>query len=128
MDIINVIDIVSVVSTSYRYSVAQLIIRLHLTAVVTDGVAWSVGLSVCHNMAQPIEMLFGVWSWVGPGNRVLDGGTDPGRKGAVLRESVICTANGWLKQQDQQFLCNGIRALEKCQTTCILVAVNYVEK
>jgi len=85
MDIINLIDIVSLLSTSYCYSVAQLIIKLHLTAVVTDGVASSVGLSVCHNMAQPIEMLFGVWSWVGPGNRVLDGGTDPGRKGAVLR-------------------------------------------
>ena len=28
-------------------------------------------------------------------------------------EDVICTANGWLKDQEQQFFCNGIRALEK---------------
>jgi len=26
-------------------------------------------------------------------------------------ENVICTANGWLKEQDQQLFYNGIRAL-----------------
>jgi len=39
-----------------------------------------------------------------------------------------CTANGWLKDQEQQFFYNGIRALEKCWTMCILVAGEYVEK
>ena len=45
-------------------------------SIVTDGVAWSVGLS--HYVspaktAEPIEMPFGLRTLVGPGNRVLDG-------------------------------------------------------
>ena len=28
-------------------------------------------------------------------------------------EDVICTTNGWLEEQEQQFFYNGIRALEK---------------
>jgi len=43
-------------------------------------------------------------------------------------ESIICTANGWLKEQDQQFFYSGIRAFEKRWTKCISVAGNYVEK
>jgi len=39
-----------------------------------------------------------------------------------------CTANSWLEDQEQQFFYNGIRALEKCWTKCILVAGEYVEK
>jgi len=27
--------------------------------------------------AEPIEMPFGLWTWVGPKNRVLDGDPDP---------------------------------------------------
>jgi len=50
--------------------------------VVTVGVALSVGQSVCLSvtimspakMAEPIEMLFGLWTRVGPMNYVLDGG------------------------------------------------------
>jgi len=60
--------------------------------VVTDRVAWSVGLSVCLSClsvglsvtlvspaktAEPIEMPFGLWTLVGPRNHVLDGGPDP---------------------------------------------------
>jgi len=42
----------------------------------------SVGLSVCHTSepcktAEPIEMPFGLRTWMGPGNRVSDGGPDP---------------------------------------------------
>jgi len=37
-------------------------------------------------------------------------------------------ANGWLKEQDQQFFYNIIRALEKHWTKYISVAGNYVEK
>jgi len=36
-------------------------------------------------MAAPIEMPFGLRTWVGPGNHVLDGGPDPPWKGAILR-------------------------------------------
>jgi len=43
-------------------------------------------------------------------------------------ENVICTAYGWLGDQEQQFFYNGIRALEKCWTKCISVAGVYVEK
>jgi len=43
-------------------------------------------------------------------------------------ENVICTANGWLEDQEQQFFDNGIRTLEKPWTKCISVAGEYVEK
>ena len=45
--------------------------------IATDGVAWSVCLYVMGmspaKMAEPIEMPFGMWPWVGPHNHVLDG-------------------------------------------------------
>jgi len=37
-------------------------------------------------------------------------------------------ADGWLKEQDQQFFYSGIQALERSWTKCISVAGNYVEK
>jgi len=43
-------------------------------------------------------------------------------------EDVICTANGWLKDQDQQFFYNGIRALKNCCTKCISLEGDYAEK
>jgi len=56
-----------------------------------------------------------VWTRVGPGNHVLDDGPDLHmRRGNFDGQKVICTGNGWLKQQDQQFFNNSIRALEKC--------------
>jgi len=43
--------------------------------IVTDGVAWSVSLSDMNvnpeKMAEPIEMLFVLWTRVGPRNHVL---------------------------------------------------------
>jgi len=43
---------------------------------------------------------------------------------------VICTANGWLEDQHQEFFYNGVRALENRWTKCISVKGNYryVEK
>jgi len=41
-------------------------------------------------MAEPIEMLFGLWAWMGPRNHVLDGSRSPigrgswGQKGGPL--------------------------------------------
>jgi len=65
------------------------ILRTSIRPVVTDGVAWSVGLSVTPvspaKMAEPIETPFGLRTWVGPGNNVLDGGSDPSWEGAILR-------------------------------------------
>jgi len=42
--------------------------------------------------------------------------------------NVICTANGWLEDQGQQFFYHGMRTLEKPWTKCISVAEEYVEK
>jgi len=50
-------------------------------SIVTDRVAWSVGLSVRlvspAKMLQPIKMPFGLRTRVGRGNDVLDGSPDP---------------------------------------------------
>jgi len=43
-------------------------------------------------------------------------------------KDVICTANGWLKEQDRQLFHNGIRALKEHRTKCIPVAGEYVKK
>ena len=54
--------------------------------IVTDSVAWSVGLSVTPvspaKTAGPIEMSFELCTPVGPANHVLDGGPDPPWEGA----------------------------------------------
>ena len=52
-----------------------------MRSIVTDRVAWSVCRSVTlesrAKTAEPIEMLFGLRTRVGPGNHVLDGSPDP---------------------------------------------------
>ena len=61
--------------------------------IVRDRVAWSVcpsvGLSVRlvspAKMAEPIKMPFGLRIWVGPGDHLLDEGSDPPWEGAILR-------------------------------------------
>jgi len=40
--------------------------------IVADGVVWSVGIMGPAKIAEPIEMLFGMWTWVGSVNHVLD--------------------------------------------------------
>jgi len=62
-----------------------------MRSIVTDCVAWSVGLSVtlvssepCKT-AEPIKRSFGLRTQVGPGNQVLDGGPDTPWEGAILR-------------------------------------------
>jgi len=53
--------------------------------VVTDGVAWSVMIVSLAKMAEPIEMLSGLWNQVGPRNHVLDGSPDLPWERAILR-------------------------------------------
>jgi len=59
-----------------------IIIRPHRSTwpIVTDGVAWSVGLSVTivipAKTAEPIKMPFGLWILVCHRNHELDGGPD----------------------------------------------------
>jgi len=60
--------------------------------IVTDRVAWSVGLSVTlvnpAKTAAPIELPFGLRTWVSPGNDVLYGGPDPPMgRGKFLEEN-----------------------------------------
>jgi len=53
--------------------------------IVRDRVAWSVCLSVGLSVTlvspaktvEPIDMPFGLRTWVGPRDHVLDGGSDP---------------------------------------------------
>ena len=63
-----------------------------MRSIVTDRVAWSVGLSVTlvsrAETAAPIELPFGLRTWVGPGSHVLDGGPDPPTgKGQIFGEN-----------------------------------------
>jgi len=58
--------------------------------IVTDRVEWLVDLSVCHivspaKTAEPIELPFGLWTWFGRKNHVLDFRPDPLWEGALLR-------------------------------------------
>ena len=34
--------------------------------------------------AEPAEVLFGIWTWVGSGNYVLSGGPDPQEEGVIF--------------------------------------------
>ena len=45
----------------------------------------------CAKMAEPIEMLFGLWSQVGRRKHVLDEGPDPECEGAILGERTFPT-------------------------------------
>jgi len=70
------------VALIYRPHHSTVYVQLYMQPIVTDQVAWSVCLSVTvmspTKMAEPIEMLFGLWTQVGPRNHVLDG--DPDRR------------------------------------------------
>jgi len=86
MDIINFIDTVWLISTTCHYKIAQLIITPYLTAmqmrlfycyrcssVVCLSVGRSVILLIRAKMAEPIEMPFGVWTWMCQRNHALVG-------------------------------------------------------
>jgi len=70
------------------------IIRPHrrtaqMRPIATDGVAWSVCLSVCHDRepakpAEPIDVPFLIWTRVGPRQHVLNDGPDSPCEGAIL--------------------------------------------
>ena len=53
---------------------------------MTSVVCRSVTLVSPPKMAEPIEMLFGLRTRVGPGNYVLDGVQTPPSEGAILAE------------------------------------------
>ena len=64
--------------------------------VAIDEVVWSVGLCVSLSVTavshtktvELIEMLFGIWTRVGPKNRALDGVHIPISEGAILRVKI----------------------------------------
>jgi len=57
--------------------------------ITDDRVAWSVGLSVTlvspAKTVAPIKLSFGLRTWVGPGNHVLDGVQIPPWQGANFK-------------------------------------------
>jgi len=60
--------------------------------ILTDRVVWSVGLSVtlvsAAKTAAPTELPFGLRTWVGPANHVLDGVQIPPWEGANIWGSM----------------------------------------
>ena len=57
-------------------------------------VCWSVCRSVCHirepcKTAEPIEMPFGLWTWMVSRNHVVDGSSSPIRRGKMGQERAI---------------------------------------
>jgi len=46
-------------------------------------------------MAEPIEMLFGMWTWAGPRNHVLDGGPYPHTQRGNIRMNRGRTEHAW---------------------------------
>jgi len=74
-----------------------LIIRPHRSTTYVDAaysyrpcsvVCRSVTLVSPAQTAAPIELPFGLRTWVGPGNHVLDGGPDPPLEGANFWERM----------------------------------------
>jgi len=57
------------------------------SSVVCRSVGLSVTLVSPAKTAAPIELPFGLRTWVGPGNHVLDGDPDPHGKGQFLGEN-----------------------------------------
>jgi len=93
--------------------------------IVTDGVAWSVGLSVTlvspAKTAAPIEIPFGLWARMGRRNHVLDGGAEGRCHGNHFLAFYIWDAR-WrhLANAIEPSMCGGDAAL--CQitlTTCL---------
>jgi len=56
--------------------------------MVCRSVCLSVKLVSPAKMAEPIEMLFGLWTLVGPGNHVLDGVHIATREEIILRDGM----------------------------------------
>jgi len=62
---------------------------VHRCGLLLPTVEWSVGWSATvmspAKTAEPIEIPFGLRTWVSPRNHVLDGGLDPLWEGAILK-------------------------------------------
>jgi len=81
---------------------------------VCMSIGWSVAIVSPARTAEPVEMPF-VWDVDSDGPkepRIVWGLQLPVRRGNFEAENIICTANGWLKQQDQQFFHNEIQKSE----------------
>ena len=77
----------SFLNLTVKTALKSVIIRPHRSTTYVDAAysyrpiivdCRSVCRSVCHtSLSAPIELPFGLRTWVGPGNHVLDGGPDP---------------------------------------------------
>jgi len=73
----------------------------------TSMVCWCLSLTVVSpaKMAEPIEVLFGLRTWVGPRNHVLDGGSDlPMEKGNFGWRRLIIKYRDFLQWAVQKWL------------------------
>jgi len=75
------------------YAVSQYLLRTQTRPIVTDRVAWSVGLSVGlwsvtlaspAKMAEPMEMSFGLRTRVGAGNHCIRWSPDTPKEGVSV--------------------------------------------
>jgi len=73
------------------------------SSVVCLSVGRSIAIVSPVKTTQPNEMPFGVWTWAGPRNHAVDAVQIPHARVNFDGENVICMANGWLKEYDQQF-------------------------
>ena len=78
------------------------VLYMQMWPIVTNLVVWSVGSSVCHSSepcktAEPIEMPFGLRTWVGPRNHVLEGVQIPMGRGSFKEKQRWPIALGQLK-------------------------------
>jgi len=64
----------------------------------------------CAKTAEPIEMAFRLWAWMGPKNHVLDGSQE------VLRDVAMATNFG------AQFAMTGSMALMGCNFGCMIAS------
>jgi len=55
--------------------------------VASDCKVYGHSAVICAKTAEPIEMPFGLWTWMGPRNRVLHGGSDPPWEETILGEN-----------------------------------------
>jgi len=94
--------------------------------IVTNRVAWSVGLSVRlvnrAKMAEPIKIPFGLRTRANPANHVLDAGPDPsmgrtsltgkGRPVVKYRDTVQSSVQNWLNRSRRCFGCALVPGVE----------------
>jgi len=120
------------------------VLCMQMWTIVTGGVAWSVSRSVCHSSEpgktdEPIEMPFGLRTWVSPRNHVLDGVQIAYRKrqfrgGKVKYRDQGCRVGVWILAQGRSRSLNFLKSrswipakkgLRIGRTCCSVIICDY---